>query len=82
MLTYGMMYGMRRTTVYLPDSLKARIERLAEEQQRSEAEVIRTALQEYTQRERPRPRGGLLATLGEPVAHRVEEILAEGFGRA
>ncbi len=50
------MYGMMKTTVYLPDALKARVERIAREQGRSEADVIRTALEEYTARERPRPR--------------------------
>jgi metal-responsive CopG/Arc/MetJ family transcriptional regulator len=74
------MYGMRRTTIYLPEELKARVERLAEEQDCSEAEVIRAALDDYTTRERPRPRPALFQTLGEPIAHRVDEVLAEGFG--
>jgi Arc/MetJ-type ribon-helix-helix transcriptional regulator len=72
---------MRKTTVYLPDELKARLERVAAEQNRSEANVIRAALAEYTARERPRPRLPLFRSLGEPIAHRVDEVLAEGFGR-
>ena len=74
---------MRKTTVYLPDALKARIERVAQEQQCSEADVIRTALEEYTSRERPRPRLPLFEEgFGETnIAERVDEILAEGFGR-
>jgi len=62
---YGTMYGkmprMLKTTVYLTQPLKERIERLAERTGRSEAEVIRNALEEYTARERPRPRGGLIS---------------------
>jgi Arc/MetJ-type ribon-helix-helix transcriptional regulator len=72
---------MRKTTVYLPDELKTRLERVASEQNRSEADVIRTALAEYTGRERPRPKVPLFRSLGEPIAHRVDEILADGFGR-
>ena len=32
---------MKKTTVYLPDDLKAYIEKMAEEERRSEAEIIR-----------------------------------------
>jgi metal-responsive CopG/Arc/MetJ family transcriptional regulator len=46
---------MVKTTVYLPEELKGRLERLARDQGRSEAELIRTALEEFTARERPRP---------------------------
>ena len=35
---------MRRTTVYLPDELKAGLERTAAAEGRSEAEVVRLAL--------------------------------------
>jgi Arc/MetJ-type ribon-helix-helix transcriptional regulator len=73
---------MRKTTVYLPDELKARLERVAGEQNRSEAEVIRSALNEYTARERPRPRAPLWIGSGTTnLAERVDDVLAEGFGR-
>jgi hypothetical protein len=39
---------MKRTTVYLPDELKRRVERTARERRQSEAEVIRAALDAYT----------------------------------
>ena len=82
-MTYGSMYGMRKTTVYLPDELKARIARVADEQQRSEADVIRTALAEYTTRERPRPRAPLArGTRRTNVAEHVDELLEQGFGLA
>ena len=38
------MYGMRRTTVYLPDDLKAALERTAAVHGKSEAEVVRGAI--------------------------------------
>src|SRR3989304_463945 len=38
---YGRMYGMEKTPVYLPESLKAALERTAEAEKRSEADLIR-----------------------------------------
>lgn len=77
---YGSVYVMRRTTVYLPDELKARLERVAGEQQRSEADVIRAALERYTADEvRPRPRLPLFESGQPDLAETVDEALA-GFG--
>lgn len=78
-----MMYGMVKTTIYLPEPLKERVRRVASEQRRSEAAVIRDALEEYTAgRERPRPTLPLFSSIGHPdLAERVDEVLAEGFGR-
>ncbi len=39
-----MVYGVKRTTVYLPDELKAALERTATAEGRSEAEIVRSAL--------------------------------------
>ncbi len=80
---YGTTYGVRKTTVYLPEELKAGVERVAREQRRSEADVIRSAVAAYTARERPRPRLPLASGTAVPtnVAERVDEVLAEGFGR-
>lgn len=73
---------MVKTTVYLPEALKRRLEHVARVQGRSEADVIRAALDEFTAaQERPRPTLPLFTSLGEPIAERVDEILAEGFGR-
>jgi hypothetical protein len=48
---------VRKTTVYLPDDLKLRLERAAEDSGLSEAELIRAAVDEYTRTHvRPRPR--------------------------
>jgi cytidylate kinase len=74
---YGNMTRMLKTTVYLPDPLKQRVERLAERTGRSEAEVIRTALEEYTQRETPRPRYPLFSA---PPIEDWDEAM-RGFGR-
>lgn len=78
---YGIMYGtvprMEKTTVYLPADLKARVVATARTRGTSEAAVIRDALDQYT--ERPRPRLPLFSS-GDPVlAERVDELL-EGFG--
>ena len=82
--TYGSVGGMRKTTVYLPDALKRRLERCAREQGRSEADVIRAALDEYTARNgRRRPQLPLARGTGIPtdLAARDEEYLAQGFGK-
>ncbi len=81
---YGMMYGVKRTTIYLPDGMKAEVERAAQAEGRTEAEVIREAIAEALARRRaPTPRLPLVDTgLGDPaLAERVDEALAEGFGR-
>jgi predicted transcriptional regulator len=66
----------RKTTIYLPDELKAALERTAAPRGQSEAEVIRQAVAAAV--ERPRPTAGLFDA--EPFADRVDELLA-GFGR-
>jgi Arc/MetJ-type ribon-helix-helix transcriptional regulator len=71
---------MRRTTVYLPDDLKAKLERVARDGRRSEADVIREAIEHYTATAvRPRPRLPLLESGQPDLAERVDEALA-GFG--
>lgn len=74
---------MVKTTLYLPEELKAALERLSGERRVSEAELVREALAALIEREvRPRPRVPLLAEgLGDStIAERVDELL-EGFGR-
>lgn len=74
------MYGMRRTTVYLPDEVKAALERTAEQQGTSEAEVIRTAVASATaERAHPTPRLPLFDSGDPTLAERVDAELA-GFG--
>lgn len=75
---------MHKTTVYLPKDLKTAIERLALEEDRSEAEIIREALRKAVREsQKPRPRVPLTGEgLGDPTAaQRVDDLLREGFGR-
>jgi plasmid stability protein len=75
------MYGMRRTTIYLPDDLKAALERAAAAQGKSEAEVVRNALAAATSEEAyPQPRLPLFDSGDPTLAERVDEELAAGFG--
>lgn len=79
---YGTMYGMVKTTVYLPEELKASLARVASERSMSEAELIREALGEkLAAATAARPRVALFSEgLGDPTAaERVDELLA-GFG--
>lgn len=73
---------VRKTTVYLPDELKVKIEETAVREGRSEADVIRDALEQSVARRRaPEPRVPLPnLALGDPtVAERAGDLL-EGFG--
>ena len=74
---------MRKTTVYLPDALKERLERAARQGNVSEAELIRAAIDSFTRTSaRPRPTLPLFESIGDAeLAERVDEILADGFGR-
>ncbi len=84
--TYGITYGMgkaKKTTIYLPDRLKRDIERVAQNERRSEADVIRDAVESSIyERRAPEPRIPLVSYgLGAPdIAERAEELL-DGFGR-
>ena len=80
------MYGMRRrkTTIYLPDTLKSDIERAARNRRRPEADIIREALTDaMVKMDYPAPKIPLVPYgLGAPdIAERAEELLEEGFGR-
>jgi Ribbon-helix-helix protein, copG family. len=71
---------VRKTTVYLPDDLKLRLERAADDNGLSEAELIRAAVDEYTRTHvRPRPRFPLFS-IGEvePITDLDEAM--RGFG--
>lgn len=73
---------VQRTTVYLPEALKARLARAARQRNVSEAELMRTAIDEFTRTSaRPQPTLPLFDSIGDPdLAERVDAILAEGFG--
>lgn len=72
---------MKKTTVYLPDDLKAALERAAA-RGRSEAALIREAVRKLTQdAERPKPRLPLFSGGDPTLAERVDEEPKKGFGR-
>lgn len=75
-----MVYGMKRTTVFLPEDLKAQLEAAALAENRSEAELIREGVRlVVSQRLGEGPRIPLLASGDPTLAERVDELLA-GFG--
>jgi Arc/MetJ-type ribon-helix-helix transcriptional regulator len=77
------MRGSKKTTIYLPDDLKRRIERVADRERRSEADIIREAVETaISNRRTPDPRIPLVPYgLGAPdVAERAEDLL-DGFGQ-
>jgi len=70
---------MVKTTVYLPEGLKRRLQDVARAQGRSEAHVIRTAIEQFAASlERPRPKLPLFESLGEPITDFDEAM--RGFG--
>jgi len=74
------MYGMQKTTVYLPDELKAALERAAAATQRSEAELLREGARLVTEHfASPDPRLPLFASGDPHLAENVDEALV-GFG--
>jgi hypothetical protein len=75
---------MVKTSVYLPDDLKERLAQAAEVSGESEAHIIRSALEQWLAQLLPRPRSQLLGSIrfGDPdLPHKVDEILAGGFGQ-
>ena len=78
---YGIMYGVKRTTVYFPQEMKAAIEREAARRGVTEAEVIRDAVDAHLSDASP-PLIELplfKEPLGFDLAGRVDELL-EGMG--
>lgn len=67
---------MKKTTVYLPESLKREVARQARQRSCSEAEVIRQAIRDAVARPEPRP--GIIPG-DDSWADRVDDYL-EGFG--
>jgi len=81
------MYGImkpKKTTIYLPDDLKKKIEQAAKQDGTSAADVIRNSVASALDaRLAPAPRIPLVDYgLGAPdIAERVDELLGDGFGR-
>jgi len=70
-----------KTTVYLPDELKAALGRAAAETGLSEAEIIREGIRLAVARvSPPAPRSGVFESGRADLSERVDEFLG-GFGR-
>ena len=76
--TYGTVYGMEKTTVYLTSEQKRALERTARATGRSEAELIRDGIERVTHAT-AEPRLPLFASGQPDLAERVDEAL-RGFG--
>ncbi len=77
---YGNVYGMEKTTVYVPPEVKRALGRLASVRGTSEAELIREALRRIVaEAPAPRPRLPLIESGKPMLAERLDEAL-EGFG--
>ncbi len=75
------MYGMKKTTIYLPAALKGVLERVAAETGRSEADLIREGIRlAVAQHEPPAPQSGIFASGDPGLSERVDELL-KGFGQ-
>ena len=80
---YGTIYGMVKTTVYLDTNVVLTLRRMAESQGKSQAELIRDALETYTRRSK-RPK---LPGIGEfdsghtDTSSRADEILRQAAKR-
>jgi hypothetical protein len=72
------MYGMRRTTVYLPDELKVRLEAEAKRRGVTEAEIIRLAVDKELLR-RPTRGGFITGDVGGLTSENTDDFM-EGFG--
>jgi hypothetical protein len=71
---------MIKTTVYLPEPLKRRLADLAKREDRSEAQLIRDAVERLVE-EAPSPRPTLpLFSSGDPTITKRWDELMEGFG--
>lgn len=78
--TYGIVYGMEKTTVYLPSELKRALERAAQLEGRSEADLIREGIAAVTEPHRvTEPTLPLFDSGAGDLSSRVDELL-EGFG--
>ena len=76
------MYGMQKTTIYLPDQLKKSLRQVAIARGISEAELIRDALGAVVAAAPPpRPRLPLFRSGKPQLAERLDEAL-EGFGES
>lgn len=74
---------MRKTSVYLSDELAERLARVARDEGRSQAEVLRDAISEYRPRVKPDRNFALAGCVegdGTPVTQELVDEWMKGFG--
>jgi hypothetical protein len=74
---------MRKTSIYLEEADRARLRRLAEQQGRSQADVVRAAIAEYAEQHIPSRKFAMAGSFdgdGTSMADIPEEDLLRGFG--
>jgi hypothetical protein len=74
---------MVKTTVYLPEDLKERLEEAARMSGEPEARIIRSAIEGWLESllPRPVPHWGTIEFDDPDLPFKVDEVLAEGFGQ-
>lgn len=75
---------MVKTSVYLPEELKDQLSAASRASGESEATIIRSALEQWLAgilRPRNSPHWGTVGFADPDLADKVDEVLAEGFGR-
>jgi hypothetical protein len=78
-MIYGTMYGMQKTTIYLPKEIKSALKRASKRRACSEAEVVREAILRFADNQIIRPRLPLFTSNQPDLAERADEFL-KGFG--
>jgi hypothetical protein len=73
------MYGVKRTTIYLPEALKSTLARAAHEEGRTEADLIREGIERLLQERHTEPRLPLFKSGKPDLAENVDREL-DGFG--
>lgn len=78
---HGRTYGMQKTTVYLPDDLKAALARTAADTGRSEADLIREGVRLAVAQHTPSPTIPIFVSDDPHFAEQVDDHLV-GFGES
>lgn len=78
--TYGALDAMIRTTIYLPEGLKAALEAKATQEGRTQADIVRDALQQLLRVTPQRSWSALFHSGHSDTSENVDELLADGFG--